>query len=103
AARADGSETHPLGIPNSDVMAVSSTGEIAVLLKKRFLRVPRGPGTLTIVLPGGGAPRPVAEDVFQAAFAPDGKSMAVLRLVGGHSVLEYPIGHKIFETSSLDG
>jgi len=103
AARSDGSETHSLGIPNSDVMAVSSTGEVAVLLKKTFLRVPLGTGTLAIVSPGGGAPRPVAESVFRAAFAPDGKSLAVLRIVGGHSVLEYPIGHKIYEGNALEG
>src|SRR5205085_5265700 len=103
AARADGSETHPLGIPNSDVMAVSPTGEIAVLLKNRFLRVPNGAGTLALVSPGGGGPRPVAGSGFRAAFGPDGKSMAVIRTVGGRAVLEYPIGHKILESAFLDG
>ena len=102
SVRNDGTETHALGIPQSDIAAVSPTGEVAVLLKTRSLRVPLGSGTLAIMSQDG-APRPVAENVKRAAFSPDGKSMAVLRSVGGHTVLEYPIGHPIYEGMYLEG
>jgi hypothetical protein len=81
---------------------VSPTGEIAVMIKTRNLRIPLGGSTLAIITPDG-APRPVAEQVYRAAFAPDGKSMAVLRVTGGRFVLEYPIGHQLYEAPFLDG
>ena len=47
----------------------------------------------------GGAPREVLEDVEDADWAPDGKALAVVRLVGNACRLEYPIGKVLFEAS----
>ena len=41
---------------------------------------------------------PVAEDVEGADWSPDGKSLAIVRDVGGKQRLEYPVGHVLYET-----
>src|SRR5206468_12181564 len=49
-SRLDGTESRPFGVKNADVLAVSSKGELAVLLK----RSPGGSGTLAIMPLAGG-------------------------------------------------
>ena len=85
----------PLGIPNANVLSVSSTDELAVLLKKTDLYGAAGRGTLARVPIGGGAPRQIADDVYEADWSPDGKELAVLRRVDGKRVIEYPIGTRL--------
>ncbi len=98
-SRVGSPETRPLGIPGASLLAVSSTGELAILLKKENLYGTVGTGTLARVPIEGGAPRQVAEDVLAADWAPDGKSLAVLRSVAGKPVVEYPLGRRIAEVS----
>jgi len=99
-SRVGSPETRPLGIPGASLLAVSSTGELAILLKKENLYGAAGTGTLARVPIEGGAPRQVAEDVMAADWAPDGKSLAVLRLAGGKAVVEYPLGKRIAEIAA---
>ena len=47
----------------------------------------------------GGAPREVLENVQDADWSPDGKALAVCRVVGNRSRLEYPIGKVLYETA----
>jgi hypothetical protein len=55
-------------------------------------------GTLAIAPLSGGAPREILEKVFAADWGPDGKDLAVLRPGDQEEyVLEYPIGHRIYE------
>jgi dipeptidyl aminopeptidase/acylaminoacyl peptidase len=100
ASRVGSPQTRPLGIPGASLLAVSSTGELAILLKKENLYGLVGTGTLARVPLEGGAPRPVAEDVIAADWSPDGKSLAVLRNVGGKPVVEYPLGKRIYEAGA---
>ena len=93
--RLDSPESKPLGLPRTDLLAVSSTGELAVSLRERFL-VGVGVGTLGRVPLGGGAPKPIAEFVEAADFGPDGKELAVTRFVEGSNQLEYPIGKVLY-------
>src|SRR4051812_22079966 len=70
-------ESRPLGI-KADLQAISSKGEMAVLIEH--------PGTdpvLARVPIGGGAPREVLENVTAADWSPDGESIAVVRTDGG--------------------
>jgi Tol biopolymer transport system component len=97
-SRVGSPQTRPLGIPGASLLAVSSTGELAILLKKENLYGAVGTGTLARVPLEGGAPRPIAEDVIAADWSPDGKRLAVLRNVGGKPVVEYPLGKRIYET-----
>ena len=89
-------EARPLGIPDSEVLAVSKSTELAILLHRdRITRV----GTLARVPMGGGMPRQVAADVLQADWSPDGANLAVIRLVNGKTRVEYPIGTVKYEST----
>ncbi len=95
-----GGESRPLGITSADVLAVSRTGELAVLLKDRYLRTTLGSGTLARVRPGQGSPRTVLEDVSGADWDHAGQELAVTRrLPGGAHVLEYPPGRELFRSA----
>ena len=48
---------------------------------------------------GGRRTASVLEDVEWADWSPDGNSLAVVRNVGGHDRLEFPIGKVLYETS----
>ncbi len=93
-------ETRSLGIPGANLLSVSPTGELAILLKKSNLFGVVGTGTLARVPLAGGTPRQILENVLNADWAPDGASLAVLRDVDGKGVLEYPIGKRL---SAVDG
>ena len=96
--RADSSESRSLGLGSSKLFAVSSTGELAVAVNRRILFGYENVGTLARVPLAGGAPREVLEDVQDADWSPDGKSIAVARLAGFRSRIAFPIGTVIFES-----
>jgi eukaryotic-like serine/threonine-protein kinase len=96
SSRADASEMHALGIMG-DVVAVSPSGELAVIIKKHQPNVPNGTGTLATVPAGGGTPRELVSDTAAADWSPDGSDLAVMRFGrdGGQLGIEWPIGHQI--------
>jgi serine/threonine protein kinase/WD40 repeat protein len=88
-------EARPLGVPESEVLAISKSAELAVLLRRdRVTNL----GTLARVSLAGGVPRELAENVLQADWAPDGASLAVLRHVNGKTRVEFPVGTLRYET-----
>jgi hypothetical protein len=93
-------EYRPLGLRNADVLAISSTGELAVSLRDRFLAAPTGPGKLARVPLAGGVPREVLEDVEAADWSPEGKELLVVRLVQARSRIEFPIGTVLYQSPS---
>jgi eukaryotic-like serine/threonine-protein kinase len=97
SARPESPESRPLGLAPAQLLSVASTGELAVLLHPRYLRGFVNRGTLARVPLSGGAPRELLEDVQAADWAPDGKSLAIVRDVGGRSRLEYPVGTVLYE------
>jgi Serine/threonine protein kinase len=99
STRAGLSESRSLGLTDADVLAISSTGEMAVLVKRQFLGQLTYKGTLARVPMMGGTPREILEDVEEADWSPDGKDLAVIRYVDGRNRLEYPIGKVLYETS----
>jgi len=92
-------EPQPLGPPGMQLLAVSSKGELAVLLGARYVWHRLFTGTLARMALGGGAPREVQEGVRQADWSPDGSQLAIIREVGGMDRLEYPIGQVLREVS----
>ncbi|MBI4911593.1 MAG: protein kinase [Acidobacteria bacterium] len=91
--RLDSLESRPLGLPpGTDLLAVSSKGELAVRLKSG------GRMLLARVPLMGGTPREILEDARWADWSPDGSQLAVLHLVQGGTHVEYPIGTKLYET-----
>ncbi len=95
--RADSSESRSLGLANADVLAISSSGELAVSLNRHYIFGFETVGTLARVPMAGGAPREVLENVEDADWSPDGSSLAVARRVGNRSRIEYPIGKVLYE------
>jgi serine/threonine protein kinase/Tol biopolymer transport system component len=92
-------ESRPLGMPGAELLGVSSTGELAVLLDSRVTGPFTVNGTLARVPLTGGAPREVLEGVEWADWSPDGTKLAVVRNVGGQDRLEYPIGTLLYATT----
>ncbi len=103
SVRTDSLESRPLGIPNADILSISSKGELAILLKKGFLYDPWGAGTLARMPLGGGAPREVAENVAGADWRRRRLRAGVDPGVGpgGKGRLEYPVGKTLYETTGI--
>jgi eukaryotic-like serine/threonine-protein kinase len=88
----------PLGLQNMLLAAISSTGELAVLLTSSPFVTGVVPATLARVPGGGGTPQPVAENVVSADWSRSGE-LAIVRHEGTRSVLEFPIGKAVFQTT----
>jgi serine/threonine protein kinase len=89
-------EGQALGIRDANLLAVSTTGDLAVLLNTNGADRASWRGTLALVPGTGGTPREVAENVGYADFSQTGE-LAVVRAVGAERRLEYPIGTVLFE------
>src|SRR5215469_6619779 len=87
-----------LGLAGADILAISPSGEMAVLLGSRQVRSWVYSGTLARVALAGGVPREILDDVQWADWGPDGESLAVVRDAGGRNRLEFPIGKILYET-----
>ncbi len=98
ATQADSPESRPLGLSAATLVGVSSSSDLAVILRRRFLSGFESAGTLARVALNGGAPRELADDVTDADWSPDGQQLAVTRPEAGQWRLEYPIG-KVLATS----
>jgi hypothetical protein len=98
----DRPEFRPLGLPGADLLALSPSGDLAILTGSIF---PTGNpyirfGTLSRASLMGGSPRPELENVRFADFGPDG-TMAVARQYPSRITLEFPTGHVLDETSMI--
>ncbi len=82
----------PLNLPVGRVLSVAPDGTLAVLVGQGDR------GTLATVPWGGGTPREMLVDVYDADWSPDGKEMAIVRHVSGEYRVEYPIGRVIAST-----
>jgi serine/threonine protein kinase len=100
--RADSQFSRPLGFPG-DILSISPSGELALSLGRHFISSFNTSGTLAEVSLSGGAPHEVLEGIEWAEWGPDGKSLAVVRRVGGNDRLEYPTGTLIFQTAGWVG
>jgi eukaryotic-like serine/threonine-protein kinase len=87
--RADSTDSRPLGLTDTDLMSISSNGELAVRTAPRFLTSFQTTGTVGRTSLSGGLPRPVENDVQAADWAPNGKSGVLVRDVGGEQRMEF--------------
>ncbi len=92
-------ESRPMGFGSAALLSVSSQGELAIIVGGRPEPHLMVRGTLSQAALAGGAPREILEDVRQADWAPDGKSLAVVHTVGNRERLEFPVGRALYETS----
>ncbi len=98
STRFDSSDSRSLGLPSSQILSISSKGEMAIALHPTSYAHFTQIGTMAQVHLAGGAPHEVLENVLWADFAADGESMAVVRPgTSNLTHLEYPIGTVIYE------
>jgi DNA-binding winged helix-turn-helix (wHTH) protein/Tol biopolymer transport system component len=92
-----------LGLSATQLLAVSSSGEMAVLqpVDNRFFFA--GRGTLGQVPLTGGSPRQLAESIDWADWSADGATLAAVRNVNGKQRLEFPLGHVLYDTAGWIG
>ncbi len=88
-----------IGVRGMHLLAVSSKGELAILIDAKYVWHRTFTGTLARMPMVGGAPREIQENVRQAAWSPDGSQLAIIREVDGKDRLEYPIGKVLCEVS----
>jgi Tol biopolymer transport system component len=98
SSRPGAAEPVDLGLPDGDLLDVSSTGEMAISIGRR--ESGRGAGTLARVPLGGGAPRALLEGVTLADWSGDGTRIAIVRSLAGKTTLEFPPGHALYETTA---
>jgi eukaryotic-like serine/threonine-protein kinase len=103
SARPEGTESRTLGLTDADLLGVSSTGELAARLKPVYTGAYSIAGTVARAMLSGGSPRPMESDVEFADWAPDGKNLAVVRMVAGRTQLEFPVGKVLYETAGWIG
>ncbi len=96
-ARIGSFESRALGV-DADILAISPSGEMAVLLVQHFGEVSRQ-GTLALMSLTGSAPRKLLDNVQDADWSPDGSKLAVTHYVGGHCALEFPPGKVLYQTT----
>jgi hypothetical protein len=82
-------ESRPLGFDDSRLVAVSRTGELALLSFNGTMNITGG--TLSRVPMNGGAPLPIERNVMSADWSPDGP-LAIVRAIDGVNQLEFPTG-----------
>jgi len=91
-------ESRSVGVPGAEILAISGTGEMAVLLHSQQSKSQVHTGTLARMPLGGGAPREVLENIQWADWSPDGAQFAIVRDINGRNRLEYPVGKVLYET-----
>jgi len=97
-ARPESLQSRSLELPGAEILAISSSGELAVLLHSQQVRSYIHTGTLARMPLAGGAPREILDDVQWADWSPDGNTLAVVRDVGGQSRLEFPVDKVLYQT-----
>jgi len=93
-------EPQPLGFHDAQLLSISSSGEMAVLLRAQYIGHRLFTGTLARVPLEGGAPRELLEGVREADWSPDGSQLAIIHMVNGKDRLEFPVGTLLYEAAA---
>jgi hypothetical protein len=91
-------EARALGFRDTDLLSVSASNEMAVLLRAEFVTSFDRRGTLARVPPMGGAARELLHDVHGADWSPDGAQLAIIRAKQGMMRLEFPLGNVLYQS-----
>ncbi len=98
SVRADYAGASPRRLLPGQLLSISSQGELAVLIRPRWVGHSLFEGTLARMPIEGGAPREVLDGVREAEWNPEGSDLAIIRAVGGKDRLEFPAGKVLCET-----
>ncbi|MGH9502725.1 MAG: protein kinase domain-containing protein [Terriglobales bacterium] len=96
--RTDALMSRPIDLLDSQVLGISSKGEMAIRQKTENGQIPQG--MLSVVPLTGGAPRELLADVIDASWNPGGDGLVAVHAVAGETRLEYPIGKTLVSTST---
>jgi serine/threonine protein kinase len=88
-----------LDLPGGWVESISRTGELLILTDRFQSTGYAHRGVLRTAPLSGGAARDLFEDVVDAAWAPDGQSITLVRAPGWRHRLEFPAGKVLYETA----
>ena len=98
SVRAEFPQSTKVDLPSAALLALSSTGDMEVAVDRVqeswFLY-----GTMAQTQMTGGTPRAQAKEVIAADYAPDGKTLAIVRRANRKVQLEYPEGKIIYATA----
>src|SRR5260370_42054395 len=83
STRPEGPDSRALGFPDTEILSISSTGEMAISVKRRSLGTFVSSGTLAQASLAGGASREILQDAQQPDWALDGSKLATVREVAG--------------------
>lgn len=86
-------------LANAILIAVSNTGELAVIAQPKILDWNSALGTVGSLPMAGGRPREILENIRDADWSPEGTGLAVVRMVGRECQVEFPPGKPLFRTS----
>ena len=88
-----------LGLKDTDVESISSTGEMLLIQQRRDVGRNVKVGVMSRAPLSGAAPRPMLSDVVDADWGPDNQ-VAVIHYLDGHFRIEYPMGHFLYEAAT---
>jgi Tol biopolymer transport system component len=100
ATRTENPESRQLPIANAEILAISRSGEMAVLIDRAGSVYARAGGTLARLPLDGTTPREVLGGVEDADWSPDGENLAVTHIVQGKYRVEFPIGNVLYESTA---
>jgi len=99
--RLAGGGTRALQLPPSELLAISSRGQLALSLDHHYVEGFHQSGKLALAPLEGGTPRALGIDVQDADFTPDGDQLAIVRVANGRFRLELPAGKVLLEAGWL--
>ena len=98
SVRAEFPQSTKVDLPSAALLALSSTGDMEVavdLVQESWFLY----GTMAQTQMTGGTPRARAKEVIAADYAPDGRTLAIVRRANRKVQLEYPEGKVIYATA----
>ncbi len=95
--REDYPESVPVGLHGGALLSISRQGQMALLVRPVHYAHFQWSGTLATAPTGGGSPREILENVFDADWSPDGNELAVIDRDQTKWRVQYPIGKTILE------
>jgi serine/threonine protein kinase len=93
-------QIQPLNPPDATLLAVSKANELALAMHGTHNGQLEPDHSMLADAPlAGGSPREIMADVPWADWDHDGKQLAIVHFANGRSVLEYPIGTVLYQTT----
>jgi Tol biopolymer transport system component len=97
SVREDYPASTPAGLGGALLLAISRQGQMALVMRPKYIAHYEWGGTLATSPLGGSAPRELLESVVDADWSPDGNELAVIDHSNHKWRLQYPVGKVLLE------